>query len=154
MGCIGNIHSGEFADHGLELEDSLEHALADLSLIGSVAGNQFFAAGDLLYHSRNEVAIGAGTAEYGLKDLVCISIVAHSLSDFHLGKSGSDVQLVQNHVLGNILVELFHAAKAKGCQHLLLVLGCIRNIGTHYKSFLSITGDESMSASPVLTANN
>lgn len=35
-GCIGNIHSSEVLDHGLEIEQRLEPALSDLSLVRSV----------------------------------------------------------------------------------------------------------------------
>ena len=40
---VGDLHAGELADHGLELEHGLEGALRDLRLVGRVAGEELAA---------------------------------------------------------------------------------------------------------------
>ena len=67
---VGDVHAGQLADHGLEFESALQNALADLRLIGGVAGDKLFAGGDGFDDRRDEVAVGARAAKNGLEDLV------------------------------------------------------------------------------------
>ena len=56
---VGDVHAGQLADHRLEFKRALQNALADLRLIGSVAGDKLFAGGDGFDDRRDEVAVGA-----------------------------------------------------------------------------------------------
>lgn len=38
QGGVGNIHSGEVSDHGLEVEEGLEPSLGNLGLVGGILG--------------------------------------------------------------------------------------------------------------------
>ena len=67
---VGDVHAGQLADHRLEFKRTLQHTLADLRLIGGVAGDKLFAGGDGFDDRRDEVAVGARAAKNGLEDLV------------------------------------------------------------------------------------
>ncbi len=43
---VGDVHAGELADHGLELEDGLQRALRDFRLVGRVGGEELAALHD------------------------------------------------------------------------------------------------------------
>ena len=90
---IGNIHSGQFADHRLVLKNRLEHALADLCLIRSVGGEEFLFAGHTLYNRRDIVVVCAGTAEDGAEHNVFSGNFFHCAADFQLGHTRWKVQL-------------------------------------------------------------
>ncbi len=40
---VGEVHAGEFGDHGLELEDGLQSTLRKLRLVGRVGSKKFSA---------------------------------------------------------------------------------------------------------------
>jgi len=62
---VGDIHSGEGADQGLELEDRLQCALGDLRLVGRVAGQELPPADHLIDDGRDEPSVGAAAPEAG-----------------------------------------------------------------------------------------
>ncbi len=60
---VGDLHAGELADRGLELEDALQDALTALGLVGRVGGLELGAADDRVDDRRHVVVVDAGAEE-------------------------------------------------------------------------------------------
>ncbi len=60
---VGDVHSGQRADHRLVLVDRLERALADLGLVGRVGGEELRLRHDVIDDARDVVVVAAGTHE-------------------------------------------------------------------------------------------
>ena len=104
VGGVGNVHARQFADHSLELERALQHALTDLRLIGRVAGDQLLAGGDGLHNlAGDEVAVGARAAENSLRTLF-FSAIDDGLAYLQLAHALGDVERpVQQHPAGPLI---------------------------------------------------
>ena len=135
VGGVGNIHARQFADHSLELERALQHALTDLRLIGRVAGDQLLAGGDGLHNGGNEVAVGARAAQNGLVDLVLLRHGGDGLAYLQLAHAPGDVELsVQQHPLRDRLIQVLKAFDPDGSKHFLPFRRGGRNIRAHQPS--------------------
>ena len=129
---VGDVHAGQLADHGLVLKDGLQHALADLSLIGGVGGDKFFLAGHALDDGRDVVVVSAGAAEDRIKDDVLRGDVFHGAADFQLGFAGGEVELpFELERIRNVGEQLVDGAKPDRRQHLLPLLRSGRNVRSH-----------------------
>jgi len=60
---VGDIHAGDHRHLGLELEEILQRALADLRLVGRVGGQELAALDQAVDRGRHVMAIGAGAEE-------------------------------------------------------------------------------------------
>ena len=116
---VGNVHAGQLADHRLEFKRALQHTLADLRLIGGVAGDKLFAGGDGFDDRRDEVAVGACAAKNGLEDLVLFGHGGDGLAHLKLAQALGDVQPAapQEHFLRDGLVQPFQAVDPDGGEH-------------------------------------
>ena len=63
---VGDIQTGQFADHGLILKYGLQYALADLRLIRGIGGIELRAQQELFKCSRNVVVISPCSQETGV----------------------------------------------------------------------------------------
>ena len=135
VGGVGNVHARQFADHSLELERALQHALTDLRLIGRVAGDQLLAGGDGLHNGGNEVAVGARAAQNGLVDLVLLRHGGDGLAYLQLAHALGDVERpVQQHPLRDRLIQVLKALDPDGSKHFLPFRRGGRNIRAHQPS--------------------
>ena len=116
---VRDVHAGQLTDHGLELKRALQNALADLRLIGGVAGDKLFAGGDGFDDRRDEVAVGARAAKNGLEDLVLFGHGGDGLAYLKLAQALGDVQPAapQEHFLRDGLVQPFQAVDPDGGEH-------------------------------------
>lgn len=135
VGGVGNVHARQLADHSLELERALQHALTDLRLIGRVAGDQLLAGGDGLHNGGNEVAVGARAAQNGLVDLVLLRHGGDGLAYLQLAHALGDVERpVQQHPLRDRLIQVLKAFDPDGSKHFLPFRRGGRNIRAHQPS--------------------
>ncbi|KAI6753363.1 hypothetical protein HG531_005532 [Fusarium graminearum] len=82
---IGNVKTGQIGDESLEVEEGLKATLADLSLVGSVAGIPSRVLENIaLDNSRNKSSVVTSTDER-LVNLVVLCELAHLLLDVVLG---------------------------------------------------------------------
>ena len=87
---VGDVESGEVGDHGLEVEDGFESALADLGLVGRVGGIPGGVFEDVaLDNGGRERAVVSLADERG-EDLVFRGDGAHIGESFGLGKRGAE----------------------------------------------------------------
>ena len=61
--CVGDFHAIQVADHGLELENHLQGALAGLRLVRGVRREELSPGDQGLDDGRDEVMVGAGAQE-------------------------------------------------------------------------------------------
>ena len=112
-GGVGDLHAGEFADHGLELEHGLQRALCDLGLVGRVAGEELAALDERVDDHRAVVAIGTCSEEAGeelargfggeLGGITAGDVSgegAEAVEDFALAMLARDFQVGREAVLG------------------------------------------------------
>ncbi len=97
---VGDLHAGELADHGLELEHGLEGALGDLGLVGGVGGEELAAGDDGVDQDGLVVAIDAGAEEGGVAGGVVGGEGLEGVDDFALGVLARDVEIALELVLG------------------------------------------------------
>ncbi len=97
---VGDLHAGEFADHGLELEHGLERALRDLGLVGRVAGEELAALDERVDDDGLVVAIDAGAEEAGVAGGVGFGEGAEAVDDLGLGVLARDGEVARELVLG------------------------------------------------------
>ncbi len=71
-GCVGHVHAGQLADHGLKFEDRGERALRDFGLVGRV-GSQKLAARDHRIHQHRPVVVVNARAQKGR---VAVGVIA------------------------------------------------------------------------------
>ncbi len=136
-GGVGHIHARQQTDHRLVFVNSLEHALADLRLVGRVGGEKLRAAQNVADGPGNQVIIGAGAAKAHI--LIEIGVATAKFEevgpDFPLRHRLRQVQLPLEPGLGrHILKKLLHRFQSKGIQHPLPVL-----IGNRGKTHLLYT---------------
>ena len=133
VGSVGHIHPGELAEHGLELKDALERALADLGLIGGVAGDQLLPGGDGLHHRGDKVPVSARAPENGAVHMVFGRQVGDLGLDLQLGKAGGDLQIagLETHGRGNVLIERLERIHPDDGEHLRLFPGGRGDIMAH-----------------------
>ena len=62
-GGVGHLHAGQPAHLGLELEQNLQRALADLGLVRRVGGQELRALDQVIDARRHMVLVGAGADE-------------------------------------------------------------------------------------------
>ena len=135
VGGVGHIHAGELADHGLELENALKHALRNFRLIRRVAGDKLLAGGDGLDNGGDEMAIRAGAAKNGLVDLVLLCHGGDHLAHFQLAEALGELQAVADeHIVRNALVKVIERLDADGRKHLLALLGGMGDIRAHIRN--------------------
>ena len=147
-GCVGHIHTGEHADHGLELKDGLENTLADLCLVRGVGGDQLLAGDHALNNSGNKMTVGTGTPEDGGVDPVFLRHGGNSPADLQLAEALGKVQVITyQHIPGDAGKEVLDALHAHGGKHLPALFAGIGDIASHRGSFLSpIVGERGVSA--------
>ena len=88
-GGVGDLHAGELADHGLELEDGLQGALGDLRLIGRVGGEPLAARDERIDDHGAVVVVGAGAEKDVIAGAVLGGAGAEPVDDFASRPSGA-----------------------------------------------------------------
>ena len=97
---VGNLHAGELADHGLELEHGLEGALGDFGLVGGVAGEEFAALDEGIDDDGLVVLVDAGAEEAGVAVGVLVGVGAETVDDFGFAVLARDVEVAGDAELG------------------------------------------------------
>ena len=115
---VGHVHAGELGNHGLELEDGLERALGDFSLIGRVAGEELAALHQGVDNHRAVMAIGTCAEEAGVAGGVFGGCGLEVVDDFALGLLPGNVEVACEAVLG-------------GDDGEEVINGCSANFGQH-----------------------
>ena len=129
---VRDVHAGQLTDHGLELKRALQNTLADLRLIGGIAGDKLLARGNGFDNGGDEVAVAARAAKDGLEDLVLLGKIGDLLAHFQLAQAFRQIQAVmQEHLLRHCRVEIVQRLDADLCQHLLSFRRSGRNIRAH-----------------------
>ena len=129
---VRDVHAGQLTDHGLELKRALQNALADLRLIGGIAGDKLLARGNGFDNGGDEVAVAARAAKDGLEDLVLLGQISDLLAHLQLAQALRQIQAVmQEHLLRHCRVEIVQRLDADLCQHLLSFRRSGRNIRAH-----------------------
>jgi len=90
---VGDVHAGEFADHGLELEDGLQGPLRDFGLIRGVTGEEFAALDQGINDDRAIVTIAACAEKAGVTDCVLCTGLAEVIDDLALGHLARNVEV-------------------------------------------------------------
>ena len=112
---VGCVHAGELADHGLELEDGLQHALADLRLIGGVGGDKLLLGGDAAHRGGDIVVIGPGSPQDGGKTDVLSRQIFYGQADLQLAFGLRKVQrTVDVHFVGHVPIQVPGAGQPQG----------------------------------------
>ena len=132
-GSIGNVHTGQLADHGLVLENGLQNTLAHLSLIGSVSSQELFLSRNVLDDAGDVVVISTGATQNGGEYAVLIGHSGHCTAHFQLAHALGDLQIaiLQQHFSGDVLVQFAVILQADGLQHFKPFLLGGRNITCH-----------------------
>ena len=130
VGGVGDLHTGEGADHRLVLEDGLQSALADLRLVGSVGSVELPPAQDRVHHGGGEVAVGTRPQEAGA---VAGGEVGPGQrlqfpTDLHLRESAGQIQFGEAGVRGHVLEQFFNGPDADGSEHGIPFLTRMRNV--------------------------
>ena len=91
---VGHLHAEQPGDHGLELEDGLQRALAHLRLVGGVGGVQFATEQQMGNQRRRVVVVGAGAEEAAMvvRGPVAQRQVAKQRRDLLLGQPVRQVE--------------------------------------------------------------
>ncbi len=95
---IGDIQTGQFADHGLILKYGLQYALADLRLIRGIGGIELRAQQELFKRSRNVVVISPCSQETRVVlgiDIFCRQFF-QMVAQFHFPHARGQPQLAFN----------------------------------------------------------
>ena len=92
-GCVGNVHVGQLAHHGLIFKDGLQDTLADFRLIRGIRGNKFFLGYHLLHNRRYVVIISARSPENMSENTVFFRIVPHFPDRLHFRHAFRYLQL-------------------------------------------------------------
>ncbi len=106
-GGVGDLHAGEFADHGLEFEDGLQGALRDLRLIGRVGGEPLAARDERIDDERAVVIVGSGAEHDPIAVAVLGGAGAEPIDDLALGHLGRNRQVAVETELGRDMGEEF-----------------------------------------------
>ena len=121
MGGVGDVHSGELADHRLEFEDVLERALAGLRLVGRVGREKFAAGEEGVHDGRDEVIVGARAQETAarVEGPVAGGERRQMAEEVLLGKGGGEVvRPLQADGLGDRGEQIVDRLDADALQHL------------------------------------
>ena len=94
QGGVGHVQARQFADHRLELVNTLERALAHFRLVGRVGSQEFRAAGKVAYGAGNEVIVHAAAHEgrQPVGRIVTGGHLAHRVVELEFRKSGGEIQ--------------------------------------------------------------
>ena len=130
QGCVRDLEPGQLADHRLELEQRLQHALRQLRLVRRVRRVELGPTGQRPDDAGDVVVVRASTGE--AHQLVGAQVAsrerAHVVHELHLGDAGGDVERpVEAHVGRDVGEQLVHARQAERREHLVdVVLGVWR----------------------------
>ena len=128
-GGVGDLHAGELADHGLELEGGLEGALGDLGLVGGIGGEELAAGDDGVDEHGAVVAVDAGAEKGRVPGCVTRSKVAEAVDDLGLAVLAGDVQVALELELGGDGgEEVVDGADTDVGKHLGAILGGLREV--------------------------
>ncbi len=128
-GCIGHIHTGQFTDHGLELEDGLQRSLSDLRLVGRVSSKELSARDQRVDNYRPIMMIGPGAEEHGVAGSVRVRALAKVIYDLGLRHLPRHLQVSIKPVFGgNGRKQIVDRFTADLAQHLRSVGGRFRKI--------------------------
>ncbi|CAH0038163.1 unnamed protein product [Clonostachys rhizophaga] len=78
-GGVGDLEAGQVSDHGLEVEQGLQTALADLGLVGSVAGVPRWVLEDVALDDGGDLGTVVASSNVGLGDGVEVAKLLHLL---------------------------------------------------------------------------
>ena len=79
---VGDLHAGQLADHGLELEHGLQRALRNLRLVGRVAGQEFAALDQRVDDDGLVVLVHARAQKACIAVGIAVGIRAEAVDDF------------------------------------------------------------------------
>ena len=123
-GGVGDLHAGEQAHLGLELEQVLQRALGDFRLVGRVGGKELAALDQVVHGGRDVVAVAAGPAEEGARARRPVPRREAGEPPFDLELAGMERQidgLRQQRIFGHIREQRLHRRRAHCAQHLAAV---------------------------------
>ena len=117
---VGDVETGEVADHRLEVEERFEAALGNLGLVRRVLGIPAGVFEDVALDDRGRDAVVVAEAEVGFEDLVLAGDGLELAQRIELGQRGGDVERsrepdVGGHERVNHRVE---RVVAEGLEHL------------------------------------
>ena len=129
--CVGDLHAGQKAHHGLEVVGGLEGALADLRLVGGVGGEQLASGDDGAHDAGDEVPVGAAAEEAGVvaRDQVLLGDGGELLLKLHLGEGWWQVQGGVSKFGWDVVEELVNGRRADGPEHCLALGFCVGEVG-------------------------
>ena len=122
---VGDIETGEIADHGLEIEQRLQPALADLRLIRRVGGVPGGIFQDVALDHRRQKGTGIALADQRGKHLVLRSQPSHMRQRFDLAKRRAEIErrLLPDRRRQRFSHQRLEVFGADGLQHRLDVAG-------------------------------
>ncbi len=137
-GSVRNFHASEFADHGLELEDSLQSALGNLRLIRRVGSQKLAARDERIDDDRPVVRIGSGAEKTGVAVAVFAGALAKPVHNFGFRHLTRNFQVAIEPVFRRDgSKQIVDRARADGLQHGFAVGGRFRQI-TH-RDYLDVS---------------
>ena len=126
-GSVRDFHAGQFADHGLELEDGLQRSLRDFGLVGRVGGEELAAGDQGINDDGTVVEIGAGAEEAGVSVAIFARALAEEVDDFRFRHLTRDLEVAVQPVLGgNGRKQVVDRTESDGFEHGLAVGGRFR----------------------------
>ena len=123
-GRVRHVHPGQLADHGLVLEDRLQHALAHLRLVRRVGGQELAAREHDVGDGRDVVVVDARAEERELRARVDVprGELLDVARELGLAERGREVErAVEAHGRRDLLEELLHRGHPDRREHLLAV---------------------------------
>ena len=128
---IGHVHAGQLAHLGLILKDRLQHALADLRLIGGVSGQKFFLGRHRLHDGGDIVAVSPGAPEHRGEHPVLCSQLGHLLAHLQLAQALRQIQALHPDALRDHVEQLVGGGQTDGLEHGLPLFPGGGNVAAH-----------------------
>src|ERR1700678_3066413 len=99
-GGVGQIHPGEFGDHGLELEDRLQRALRKFGLVRCVGGEEFSALHQRVDDYGTVMEVSTGSEKTAVAFAVFFRTLFEPIDDFRLGHLARDREIARQTIFG------------------------------------------------------
>ena len=130
---VGDVEPGQVADHGLEVEQRLQPALADLRLIRRIGGVPGRILQNVALDHRGQDGAGIALPDQRGEHLVLCGELAHMRQRLGLAEGAPEIErcLLPDRGRQRLAHQLSEAVRADACQHRCDVAGRGADMAAH-----------------------